>query len=308
MTRPVTQSDVEGRLSWTGVADALSQGHRLPVAEIGDLLLGPTDAILLNRAAFIPGLGFGVKAVTVIPGNAERGAPTIHGAMMVFGPETGEVEAIVDSDLVTEWKTAGDSVLGARLLARPDSRGLLIVGSGVVARSLVRAYGELFPDLAEIRLWNRTPTRAEALAAEMRKEGYPVTMATDLADAAGRADIIATATMAREPILRGEWIRPGTHVDLIGAFKPDMREADDELMRKARLFVDSRKTTISHIGELMTPIAAGVIAETDILADLYDLCTGTDGRTSDDDITVFKNGGGAHLDLMTARYIIAALP
>lgn len=308
MTRLVSRTDVEGRLNWTGVADALSDGHSLPAAEIGDLLLGPTDAILLNRAAFIPGLGFGVKAVTVIPGNAERGVPTIHGAMMVFGPETGEVEAIVDSDLVTEWKTAGDSVLGARHLARPDSRTLLIVGSGVVARSLVRAYGELFPDLADIRLWNRTPARAEALAAEMRAEGFPVSVAGELAGAAGEADIIATATMAREPILKGEWVRPGTHVDLIGAFKPDMREADDELMRKARLFVDSRKTTIHHIGELMTPIAAGVITEADILADLYDLCTGAEGRRSEDDITVFKNGGGAHLDLMTARYIIAALP
>ena len=125
----------------------------------------------------------------------------------------------------------------------------------------------------------------------------------DLAAAAGAADIVATATLARSPVLRGEWLAPGTHVDLIGAFTPEMREADDELLRRAELFVDSRATTIGEIGELLIPIAAGVIRADDVRGDLYDLCNGGAGRSDERAITVYKNGGGAHLDLMTAGLI-----
>jgi ornithine cyclodeaminase len=128
----------------------------------------------------------------------------------------------------------------------------------------------------------------------------------DLAAAAAEADIIASATMARVPVLRGGWVRPGTHVDLIGAYKRDMREADDALIAGGSLFVDSRETTIEHIGELATPIASGVISPRSVIGDLYDLVQGrAAGRHSDSEITVFKNGGGAHLDLMIAHYIAA---
>ena len=128
----------------------------------------------------------------------------------------------------------------------------------------------------------------------------------DLAAAAAEADIVSAATMARAPILKGDWIRPGTHVDLIGAYKADMREADDALMRKARIFVDSRETTIGHIGELTIPIAAGVISADDVLGDFRELIGGAPGRVDPGDITLFKNGGGAHLDLMIAAYIAEA--
>jgi ornithine cyclodeaminase len=135
-----------------------------------------------------------------------------------------------------------------------------------------------------------------------------LSVAEDLATAAASADIISTATMARMPVLKGEWITPGTHVDLIGAFKADMREADDALISTGALYVDSRDTTLHHIGELMIPLAAGIIAENDVKGDFYDLiASGTTARTSDDEITVFKNGGGAHLDLMTADYISGAV-
>ncbi|WP_043766332.1 ornithine cyclodeaminase family protein [Roseivivax isoporae] len=299
----ITHDATAHRLSWRGACDAILAGHRRPRAEIGDTFLGPSDATLLSRAAYIPDLGYGVKSVSVVAGNAARGLPTVQGAMLVFAPGDGALSAVIESRLVTEFKTAADSVLGAELLARPDSRTLLVVGAGTVARSLVRAYSAIFPGLERIAVWARDADKARAFAEPFRDEGLPVEPAPDLAAAAAEADIVSTATMTRTPILRGDWIRPGTHVDLIGAFKADMREADDALIAGGRLFVDSRETTLHHIGELMIPLASGALREADVRADLYDLAAGAEGRTSPRDITVFKNGGGAHLDLMIAGYI-----
>src|SRR5690606_4146410 len=159
------------------------------------------------------------------------------------------------------------------------------------------AYRALIPD-AQVCIWNRSPAGAEALA-----QRVSATAVRDLEPAVRDAEIIATATMATQPVLRGEWLSPGTHVDLIGAFRPDMREGDDDLLKNARLFVDSRATTLGHIGEIQIPIDAGAIRESDILADFYDLPAGAYSRRSDHEITVAKNGGGAHLDLMTAAWI-----
>ena len=132
-----------------------------------------------------------------------------------------------------------------------------------------------------------------------------VTATTDLAAAVSAADIICTATMSLTPLIKGEWLRPGQHLDLIGAYRPDMREVDDEALRRASIFVDSRATTIHHIGELKDPIARGVITEADVKADFYDMAQGLYRRSSDDEITIAKNGGGAHLDLMTSAYVLA---
>ena len=173
-----------------------------------------------------------------------------------------------------------------------------------MARSLVKAYRELFPSLERVSIWARRVEQSSALARELDAGPFPVVAVSDLATAAAEADIIASATMAREPILRGAWVGPGTHVDLIGAYKADMREADDALIAGGSLFVDSRETTIDHIGELTIPIARGVIAADAVMGDLYDLVRGqAGGRRSEREITVYKNGGGAHLDLMIARYI-----
>ncbi|MEO1000712.1 MAG: ornithine cyclodeaminase, partial [Pseudomonadota bacterium] len=158
-------ADVEGRLSWTRLVDALEEGHRGSTPEVGDLFLTRGPDVMLSRAAWLPGQGVGVKSVTVMPGNAEAGRPTVHGAMVIFDDQTGEVRAVIDSALITYWKTAADSALGARLLARGDATRLLILGAGTVARSLIEAYPAVLPGLEEIAVWNRTPARAEALAA-----------------------------------------------------------------------------------------------------------------------------------------------
>lgn len=302
----IRADDVHGHLTWTDVVESLAAGHRLPHAQIDDMFLSRGEDTFLNRAAWISGVGFGVKSVSVIADNDSRHLPTVQGLMIVFDDVTGSPRAIIDSDLVTRWKTAGDSVLGARHLARPDSRNLLIIGAGEVAESLVEAYSEIFPGLESICIWNRTNGRATALVETMAGRGIKVEAVDDLQAAVAKADIVSTATMSHQPVLNGGWLSPGTHVDLIGAFRADMREADDDVLRRGRLFVDSRETTVRHIGELMIPLAAGVITEQDILGDLNDLEATTIGRVSSDDITVYKNGGGAHLDLMTAQTILTA--
>lgn len=302
--KSITANALGPDIHWPLFINAIDAGHALPPAQIEDTFLGPQGQTLLSRAAWIQGLGFGVKSVTVMAGNAGIGLPTVQGAMLVFDETRGTLRAVIESDLVTNLKTAADSALGARYLARPDSRKMLVIGAGKVAANVIAAYSQTFPDLTDFMIWNRTGSKAQALANELNAKGLKVTAVDDLEAAVAQADIITTATMSTEPLLKGAWVKPGTHVDLIGAFRAEMREADDVLLQKARLFVDSRDTTLHHIGEIKIPLAAGIITETDILADLYQLKAGGLGRTSAADITVFKNGGGAHLDLMTACAIL----
>ncbi|MDM7932684.1 ornithine cyclodeaminase [Tabrizicola sp.] len=287
--------DAEGLLTWAGLTAALEAGHRLPAAEIADLLLYRGPDTLLDRAAWIDGLGSLVKVGTIVPGNTGRGKPTVNGIVNLFDDTTGELKALLDFHLVTKWKTAGDSLLSASRLARKDSRKFLLVGAGTVARSMVEAYRSVWPD-AQFTIWSRSRATAESM-------GLPV--ADDLEAAVKAADVICTATLATDPLIKGDWLQPGQHLDLIGAYTPAMREVDDTAMSRARVFVDARATTLHHIGELMSPIASGAITEADVIADFYDdpaLFT----RRSGDEITIAKNGGGAHLDLMTATYIAGA--
>lgn len=297
MTVEMIGREAEALMDWAGLMAAFEAGHRLPKAEINDLFLYRGKDTLLNRAAWIDGLAQLVKVAVVMPDNPARGLPTINGVVNLFDNETGVLSALVDFHLVTKWKTAGDSLLAASRLARKDSRNILLVGAGNVARSMVEAYSTLFPE-ARFHVWNRSPAGAEAMASDLR-----ITVAPDLEAAVKQADIICTATMSKTPVVKGAWLQPGQHLDLIGAYNPHMREVDDEAMSRARLFVDSRATTIHHIGELRDPIAAGAITEADIIADFYDLAKGSFARRSTDEITICKNGGGAHLDLMTAAYI-----
>jgi ornithine cyclodeaminase len=289
----------ERALDWLDLCAAFRAGHERPRAEIADSFLYRGGDTLLNRAAWIDGLGLAVKSATIFPGNAAQGLPTINGGVNLYDDATGTLAAIVDFHLVTKWKTAGDSLCAATRLARADSRRILIVGAGTVAKSLWQAYRAGFPE-AEFTVWNRTRARAEEMAAECGG----VAVADDLEEAVRAADIVTSATMTTEPILRGAWLQPGQHIDLIGAYRPDMREADDDALRRARIFVDSRETTLGHIGEIEIPLAAGTIGREDIVADYYD--PQAFRRRSDDEITLFKNGGGAHLDLMTSRYILDA--
>ncbi len=307
--RYISFDEADPHLSWNLVADAICEGHKLERANVGDLLLQDRSNALLSRGAWIPGLGMALKSMSVFPKNVELDPPmpTIQGGVLLFDDRQGSLIAVLDGILVTKWKTAADSVLAARMLANPEPRTHLMVGAGTVAASILEAYREVFPSINRFVLYNRTKQNAEGLAQSMKDKVPGIEIADDLESACASADLITTATMSKEPVINGDWIAPGTHVDLIGAFKPDMREADDALLKKAELFVDSRETTLGHIGEIDIPVKNGVICESDILGDFYEICSGNTGRSGQKAITVFKNGGGAHLDLMTSMVIYKAL-
>ncbi len=297
MTVMIPFAEGEKNLDWLALTDALEAGHKLPKAEIGDTFLYRDPDTLLSRAALIDGLGIAVKSATVFPRNPDAGKPLINGAVSLFSNSDGTLEAILDFHLVTKWKTAGDSLLAARKLARPDSENILLVGSGTVARSLHAAYSALFPKAGFV-VWSRNTENAAQFAGETG-----ATATSDLEQAVGDADIVASATMSTEPVIKGDWLAPGTHVDLIGAYRPDMREVDDAALLKARVFVDSYDTTVGHIGEIKIPLESGAVPRDHLVADYYQM--DRFGRLDPQEITLFKNGGGAHLDLMTSRYILS---
>ena len=297
MTAPfISFEEADPLLEWGALTDALAQGHELPKAEIADTFLYRKPDTLLSRAAWIDGLGQAVKTATVFPENSKVGLPNIHGAVSLFSDKTGQLEAMIDFHLVTKWKTAGDSLLAAKRLARPDSHKILIVGGGTVAGNMISAYRSHWPD-AEVTIWTRDPAKGQTFAAAHNAQYAP-----ELSVAVPNADIICGATMSVDPQIKGAWLRPGQHLDLIGAYRPDMREVDNDALRRARIFVDSYDTTLDHIGELKIPLADGTISRDDVIASFYE--PNAYQRQSVDEITIAKNGGGAHLDLMTSRYIL----
>lgn len=298
MNIPIISFD-EGNalLDWVEFTEALAKGHSLPKAEIGDTFLYRKPDTLLTRSAWIDGMGLAVKTANIFPGNPKAGKPMINGSVSLYSDSDGSLEALVDFHLVTKWKTAGDSLLGALRLANPNAAEILIVGAGTVGGSLIDAFAAGFPQ-AQIRVWNRTSPKASDLAASR-----PGTLtAPDLESAVRAADIIVTATMSSSPVINGDWLRPGQHLNMIGAYRPDMREADDVALTRAQIYTDSFDTTLDHIGEFMIPLAAGVIKREDVLADFYQLdCFPAYDPSK---ITLFKNGGGAHLDLMTSHHVL----
>lgn len=294
-------------LNWHEAIEALRSGHEKPKATLHDSLIGPKDGMLLNRMARIEGLGYGIKAESVFNGNASIGLPNTHGVVVVYSSENGILRGLVDSHIITDLKTAADSVLGATLLARPDSKHLVIIGAGRVAHNLAHAYSALFPQLKKISIWSRRLNQSQALVKKLDGLSVPVVAASDLQLALSTADIVSSATMAQQPILKADWIRSGTHIDLIGAFTPEMREADDQLIAASQLYVDNLETTW-NIGEIVIPIANGKISRDHIRGDLYRLVnSSSENIRNQNDITVFKNGGGAHLDLMIADAMLKKL-
>lgn len=281
--------------------DFFEARHREPPARVNDMYLADGGGNgLLARAGFAPGAGLGVKLATVFPGNSLL--PSVQTVYVFFDPATGEEQAVIAGNALTWFKTACDSALGSRRLARAGASSLLMVGAGAMAPHLIRAHMAAAPSIERVSIWNRTPARAEALAAELADLGAEA--AAGLREAVEAADIVSCATMAVEPLVEGAWLRPGVHLDLVGAYLPHMREADDDAVSRSRIFVDSRASAL-ETGELKIPLETGVISAADVEADHYQLASGAaPGRTSDGEITLFKNGGGGHLDLMAAQYLM----
>jgi ornithine cyclodeaminase len=279
--------------------------HHHPLERAGEpnamLLLMPAWSDL--SSAPDPGAVMGVKVVSVVPGNGARSLPSVVGAYLLLDGTTGQPVCVMDGARLTLWRTAAASALAARALARPDASRLTMVGSGALAPFLIRAHASIRP-LRNILIWNRQFVRAQALAEQLAADGLPTSAVEDLEPAIIQSDIVSCATMAHEPLVLGEWLTPGTHVDLVGGFTPGMREADDVAIRRASVFVDTRAGTLKEAGDIVQPIASGALTPEAIRADLFDLARGTHaGRASAGEITLFKSVGTAIEDLAAARLV-----
>lgn len=246
-----------------------------------------------------------VKMVGVFPANRDRDPPigSVLGAVAAFDAETGAPVLVADGEAMTYRKTAAISGLGTALLAPPAPRDLLVVGAGGLGPHVAMAHMAARPSIARVRIWNRTAPRAEALAADLRSRGIEAEAAPDLDDAVAEADVISCVTMSRVPLVKGALLKPGAHLDLVGSYLPDMREADDDAMRRGTVFTCCDRGR-DEVGELTLPVAAGALAWDDIWGDAFSLVQGRDaGRASEDEITVYKNIGGAHQDVFTAAIL-----
>lgn len=300
-------------LDFPSLIEALREGHRTGIDEYGRLLLeqpnarGGQDGFLM-MVAWQRGEALGVKLATSFPGNGALGLPSVASVYVLFDGSDGRPLLTIDATPLTVRKTAADSALAADYLARPDARVLLVVGAGAQAPWMVAAHRSVRPTLCRVLVWNRTAAKAEALAATLRGEGIAAEVVRELAEAAAQADIVTCVTASATPVIRGEWLRPGTHLDLVGGYTPSMRESDDAAVRRSRVFVDTRRFTLRDAGDIFQPLRDGVIAEADVLGDLFQLVRGeVPGRRETSDITLFKNAGGGHLDLMAARLIARRL-
>jgi ornithine cyclodeaminase len=254
--------------------------------------------------AWQAGLNIGIKMATVFPNNGARGLPAVMGAYLLLDGRTGSPQALIDGPMLTVKRTAAASALASRYLSRPDCERLLMVGTGALAPYLVTAHATVRP-VCNVLIWGRDPQKAEKLARRLNRRDFRVDFTTDLEAAIKGADIISCATLSRAPLIRGSWLRPGQHIDLVGAFRPDMRESDDETIRRSRIFVDTREGALSEAGDLLQPIHAGVFNPEDVAGDLFDLTRGDRaGRRYYDQITLFKSVGTAIEDLAAAQLTV----
>lgn len=314
--RFVGAAEIDRVLTFPTLVDALEEAfagrwhvpvrHHHAIADGGGsgatLLLMPAWTDDAPRGGFL-----GTKIVTVFPGNAGTEVPTVTGAYLLNDGGTGVPLAVMDGARLTLWRTAAASALAARHLARGDAEKLVVVGAGRLAPFLARAHASQRP-IKRIAVWGRDHGRAQAAADGLRAEGFAVQPAADLPGAVRDADLVSCATLSPTPVVSGEWLAAGSHLDLVGAFQPTTREADDAAVRRARIFVDTRAGAMHEAGDIALPLAAGVITAADIEGELSELCRGSvPGRRSADEITLFKSVGTALEDLAAAILVWRSL-
>lgn len=310
--RMIDAATVHRLLDWPGAIEAMRLGHLRDKPMIARLALeqpheGGHPDMLLAVPAWQAGEGLGIKIVTSFPRNVGRfGLPTVDALYLVFDPQMGKPRAVIDGEALIFRKTASDTALGASFLAPPQAEQMLMVGAGALACHVIEAMLTVRPSLKRILIWNRTPERARALADTLRAAGKPVEACPDLDAELPEADIVIAATMAERPLVKGDLVKPGAHIGLIGSFTPQMREGDDALLRRAEVFVDDY-SCLERSGEFVEPLRNGVIARDDIRGDLFALCRGEVSVQSGARPTLFKNGGAGHLDLFLASHLLGRL-
>jgi alanine dehydrogenase len=304
--RVYSADEVHAALPWRALADALE------AAFVGARTEAPLrhahtlhgDGTLLLMPAWSPE-SLGVKVVTVMPGAAARGVGTVQASYLLLDRDTGAPRALIDGEALTLRRTAATSALAARHLAHADARRLLVVGSGRLAPWMARAHAALNPGLVQVGVWGRNAEATEAVVESLRDEGLDAEVAADLRAAVAEADVVSCATTAREPLLRGAWLRPGTHLDLVGGFRRDMREADDAALARSRVVVDTFSGALAEAGDLVQPLEAGVVTREHVVAELAQVLRHeVRGRVQETDITLFKSVGAALEDLAAAQLVV----
>jgi ornithine cyclodeaminase len=267
-------------------------------------LPGSNPGTLLLMPAWQPGGSMGVKIATVFPDNAAQGYPAVNASYILMSAETGVPVAVLDGTEITLRRTAAASALASTYLSRSNATSLLMIGTGNLAPHLIAAHATARP-ITDVCVWGRRREAAEKLGGSLGTSSFSVTVADDLERAVGEADIISCATLASDPLVPGAWLKPGQHLDLVGAFKPEMREADSEAVAGADVYVDTRIGALSEGGDIIQAIDDGAISESDICGELRDLVSGKiAGRTSDESITLFKSVGTAIEDLAAAELAV----
>jgi ornithine cyclodeaminase len=307
--RYIDAATIRSRLPWPRIVDALQHALTTDVeaplrAQHPIAVPGEPAATLLVMPAWRAGERLGVKLVTVFPGNADRGHSSVSAVYALFDARDGRPLALMDGEELTARRTAGASALAARYLARADARSLVMVGAGRQAGGLIAAHASV-RTIERVAIWSRSRANAERLAEAVDTASLRASVCDDLERAVRDADIVSCATLATEPLVRGAWLRAGTHVDLVGAFKASMRESDDVVMQRAgTIVVDDRKGALAEGGDVVQAIASGAIAASKVAAELRDLARGAHpGRARPDDITVFKSVGFALEDLAGAEAV-----
>lgn len=305
--RMIGATEIAEALRWPELIDALERmfrdGCEAPPRHHHTIQRADGEATLLIMPAWTRDGEIGIKLVNVFPQNAERGLPAISGLYLLCDGHTGRPLVCLDGAELTRRRTAAASALAVRYLAREDAARLLVVGTGRLAPMVIEAHAATRP-IREVHIWGRSPSKAAALAAQYRHSDFDCQPVADLAAAVAAADIISCVTLSKQPLVRGEWLRPGTHLDLIGAFRPDMRETDDECIRRAEVFVDTRAGAAGEAGDLLAAVRSGTFQLEQIRADLADLTRKIHpGRRTPAEITLFKSVGASLEDLAAAQLV-----
>ena len=304
--RILSAADVEGALDWDGLVErlrrAFRRGAEVPVRHHHEIANpGGPEGTLLLMPAWQTGQHIGIKVATVFPDNDARGLPSVMGAYLLLDAKSGAPIALIDGPMLTVKRTAAASALASSYLSRPDCERFLMIGTGSLAPYLIMAHASVRP-ICNVLIWGRSPDKAARLAKRLDRPDFRVAATDDLEAAARGAHVISCATLSKDPLVRGDWLQPGQHLDLVGAFRPDMRESDDTAIRRARVFVDTRDGALAEAGDIVQPIESGVLDPDDVAGDLFDLTRGERaGRRFYDQITLFKSVGTALEDLAAAE-------
>jgi ornithine cyclodeaminase len=311
--RVITAADIDRALTYPALVEALREAFRAditaPVRHHHTIPQPGADATLLLMPAWTSGEGafLGCKVVTVFPDNGKVSKPAVLGSYLLMSGETGEPLAAMDGTVLTRWRTAAASALASSYLSREDASYLVMVGAGALSPHLVRAHASVRP-ITRVTIWNRTRGHAVQAAFALAVGGLEVEVTDDLEAAVREADIVSCATLSATPLVRGKWLKKGTHLDLVGGFTPKMRETDDDAVKKSRVYVDTRAGALKEAGDITQPIKKGVLAKSGVRGDLFDLCGGkAKGRTLGGQITLFKSVGTAIEDLAAAMLVWRSL-